>query len=224
MGPDHEILGKSYDLAENFAELNAFIFAKICDEIFDIHPMFFFYSDMQKKKLFVDESQKILQNVSMFNQMYNRVIKENGVPYPQVAEHHVPFWYHCDCGGKVNLYFEDSASCGVSAPSVIKIITCPLIRVIPTSIRIMTTWILTLYQEMLSCRKGSEIPCLYREWGVVTVWSDRTSHFPESQVSYPDFTGLAVKRLLPGDDSRICTSETGDRYFRFTSGDFLTPR
>ena len=56
-----EILGKSYDLAENFAELNGYVFAKICHEIFNINLMFFFYSDMQKEKLFIDESRKILQ-------------------------------------------------------------------------------------------------------------------------------------------------------------------
>ncbi len=56
-----EILGKSYDRADNFAELNAYIFAKICNEILDVNLLFFFYSDMQKEDLFINESRKILR-------------------------------------------------------------------------------------------------------------------------------------------------------------------
>lgn len=111
-----EILWKSYDLAENFAELNGYVFAKICREIFNINLMFFFYSDMQRERLFIDESRKILQYTHSYNQIYNRVIKEKGLDIPPVAEHHIPFWYHCECGGKVNLFLEDSPSCTGTCP------------------------------------------------------------------------------------------------------------
>ena len=85
-------------------------------KFYNINLMFFFYSDMQKEKLFIDESRKILQNTHSFNQIYNRVIKEKGLDIPPVAEHHIPFWYHCECGGKINLFLEDSASCRGTCP------------------------------------------------------------------------------------------------------------
>jgi len=111
-----EILWESYNLADNFAELNGFAFAKICHEILDLDLMFFFYSDMQKEKLFIEESRKILQNMPVFNRIYNRVISENGLSIPPVDASHVPFWYHCGCGGKVNLFLKDSLSFDGSCP------------------------------------------------------------------------------------------------------------
>ncbi len=111
-----EILWKSYDLSENFAELNGYTFAKICHEILNIDLMFFFYSDMRKEKLFIDESRKILQNTHSYNQIYNRVIKEKGLGIPPVADHHMPFWYQCECGGKINLFLEGSFSCSGVCP------------------------------------------------------------------------------------------------------------
>ncbi len=111
-----EILWESYGLAGNFAELNGFAFAKICHEILDLDLLFFFYSDMQKEKLFIDESRKILQNMQVFNRIYNRVINEKGLSIPPVDESHVPFWYHCGCGGKVNLFLKDSLSFDGSCP------------------------------------------------------------------------------------------------------------
>ena len=106
-----EIMWNSYDLADNFAELNAFIFAKICHEILDINLWFFLYSDIQKQRLFIDESKKICQNVNAFNKIYNRVIKEKGLDISPVVDSHVPFWYQCECGGKINIFLKDSGSC-----------------------------------------------------------------------------------------------------------------
>jgi hypothetical protein len=111
-----EILWNSYELADNFAELNGYIFAKICHEILNIDLLFFFYSDMEKERLFIDESKKIFQNVRAFNQIYNRVIIEKRLAIPPVVESHVPFWYHCECGGKINLLLDDSASCKGMCP------------------------------------------------------------------------------------------------------------
>ena len=47
--------------------LNGFAFAKICHELLGLDLLFFFYSDMQKEKLFIHESGKILQNMQEFN-------------------------------------------------------------------------------------------------------------------------------------------------------------
>ena len=50
----HELLCSSYNQADNFAELNSFIFARLCNEIFGIHLNFFMYSDMYQDNLFLE--------------------------------------------------------------------------------------------------------------------------------------------------------------------------
>ena len=111
-----EIMWNSYDFAKNFAELNGYVFAKICYEILNIDVLFFFYSDIHKEKIFIEESKKILQNVQSFNRIYNRVIIEKRLNIPPVNESHIPFWYHCECGGKINLFFNESGSCRGTCP------------------------------------------------------------------------------------------------------------
>ena len=71
---------------------------------------------MQKEGLFIDESKKLLRNVRGFNQIYNRVIAEKGLNIPGVDESHIPFWYHCECGGKIALFLDDPESCRGSCP------------------------------------------------------------------------------------------------------------
>ena len=102
----NELLWNSYELADNFAELNSIIFARICNELLGIHLCFFLYSDMSHDTLFLEESQEILRNLSRFNQSYNSVIKQKGLDIPQVTPYHLPFWYNCECGTKINLLLE----------------------------------------------------------------------------------------------------------------------
>jgi hypothetical protein len=103
----HELLWNSYELADNFAELNSIIFARICNELLGIHLCFFLYSDMSHNKLFLEESQEILRSLSRLNQSYNTVIEQKGLDIPQVTSNHLPFWYNCECGTKINLALED---------------------------------------------------------------------------------------------------------------------
>jgi len=55
-----EIFSDCYEHADNFAELNAMIFARICNDILGIHVCFFLYSDMHQEKFFIEESTRIL--------------------------------------------------------------------------------------------------------------------------------------------------------------------
>ena len=98
-----ETLWQSYERAENFAELNAFIFARICHEIlgFDLH--FFMYSDIQKEKIFLDESIRLLNQLPAYNRVYNRTIEERELKIPEMPAGRMPFWYHCPCGAKVDI-------------------------------------------------------------------------------------------------------------------------
>jgi hypothetical protein len=112
----NEVLWKSYELARNFAELNGLIFARVCTGVFGINLCFFLYSDMYHDQLFLEESGEILRNLGIFNQTYNRVIEHNGLDIPPVQPGHLPFWYTCECGMKIELEVNDSFTCAVQCP------------------------------------------------------------------------------------------------------------
>jgi hypothetical protein len=103
-----ELLWNSYETATNAAELNSFIFAKICHELLSIDVWFFLYSDMHHEQFFLEESKMLLRNVTRFNYIYNLVIREKGLAIPPVAPTHIPFWYECECGTKTDLVLNDS--------------------------------------------------------------------------------------------------------------------
>ena len=112
----HELVWNSYELADNFAELNSIIFARLCNELLGIHLCFFLYSDMSHTPLFLEESQEILRNLSRFNQSYNSVIEQKSLDIPPVTPGHLPFWYNCECGAKINLILENSFTSVVKCP------------------------------------------------------------------------------------------------------------
>ena len=99
-----EIMWKSYDLSDNLADLNAFIFSKICREIWNLEVNFFRYSDVQKDNIFIDECEKLIKNIDQYNTLYNEIlIKEKLTKISPVKEDSFPFWYHCNCDGKISL-------------------------------------------------------------------------------------------------------------------------
>ena len=112
-----DILWKSYDSATTLSDLNAFFFAKVCEEILQADILFFRYSDVQKHRLFSDGWKKILNNLNTFNATYNRAITDSQLEINQVSMDTIPFWYHCDCGGKLMLksteYFTLNGICPV---------------------------------------------------------------------------------------------------------------
>ncbi len=111
-----ELMWKSYELAGNFADMNAYFFSKLCIEILGLDVLFFRYSDVQKEKIFLDEWRKVILNLKAYNNIYNDVIFEKKLDIPQVQPNRFPFWYHCDCGGKIDLSIENSICSG----------TCPV--------------------------------------------------------------------------------------------------
>jgi hypothetical protein len=111
-----EILWKSYELAENFAELNAFIIAKICHELLDVNVCFFLYSDMHHEQFFLEESTRILQNLPQFNESYNLLIEQKKLDIPPVKAGRLPFWYECDCGVKIDIFLNDSTASALKCP------------------------------------------------------------------------------------------------------------
>jgi hypothetical protein len=116
-----EILWTSYERAENFAELNSLVFARICSELFNINLFFFLYSEMHHSDfLFLDESKTILRNFRQFNQIYNQEIAGNNLDIPPVLPNHLPFWYECECGVKMDLNPDPSGVCDMTCPVCLK--------------------------------------------------------------------------------------------------------
>lgn len=111
-----DILWSAYNCADNFPELNSLVFVRICREILGVNLFFFLYSDMHNAGMFLEESKKILKNLPRFNHIYNQEIARDGLNIPSVLPNHMPFWYECECGAKLDLFLDSDASCKPVCP------------------------------------------------------------------------------------------------------------
>ncbi|HEC57301.1 MAG TPA: hypothetical protein ENI32_05405 [Candidatus Syntrophoarchaeum butanivorans] len=73
--------------------------------------LFFRYSDVQRAGIFMEEWEKIISELKRYNRLHNETIKRRGLDEIGYSdENSVPFWYHCECGGKVPLSVVDTGS------------------------------------------------------------------------------------------------------------------
>jgi len=98
-----EIMWDSYERADSFSDMNAYIFSRISHDILGCEVNFFRYSDLSRKQLFSDECIRILRNLDTYTGTYNTAINKYRLPSRPVVSGETPFWYHCDCGGKIPL-------------------------------------------------------------------------------------------------------------------------
>lgn len=105
-------LDESYKDAKNFPDINAFFLAKFSTEILGLNLIFFRYSDIQRRNIFLDEWKRIIVNIKNFNELYNKSISTFGLDIPLCTSDSLPFWYHCQCGAKVNLTFNEGIAAG----------------------------------------------------------------------------------------------------------------
>jgi len=99
-----EELWISFELGENFADVNAILFARLCQHL-GIKVNFFKYSDVQKRKIFFEEWKEISENIERFNSLYNSIISKRNLTELSLNKPNLaPFWYLCNCGGNVPLY------------------------------------------------------------------------------------------------------------------------
>ncbi|WP_165077887.1 hypothetical protein [Methanogenium sp. MK-MG] len=106
-----EIMWRSYERADSFSDLNAYIFSGISGDILGFDVFFFRYSDIQQNRLFSDECRQILKKLDNYNTVYNTAIRKADLDSRPVVPGEVPFWYHCDCGGKIALVTDSSGVC-----------------------------------------------------------------------------------------------------------------
>ncbi|ADC66062.1 hypothetical protein Ferp_1923 [Ferroglobus placidus DSM 10642] len=106
-----EELWISYDLSDNFADLNAISFARIC-RLIGLNIRFFRSSDVQNKKLFGKVWKEIIENVEAFNFFQNSAAENLNFSDLKASKNALPFWYHCECGGKVSIERKDNGFIG----------------------------------------------------------------------------------------------------------------
>ena len=111
-----EIMWKSYEKADNFPDLNAFIFSKICNEIFNLNLHFFRYSRIHQNKIFIDETKNLLKSLIVYNNTFNSVINRDKLNIRKIKTGEIPLWYHCRCGGKVLAEFINPETCSGICP------------------------------------------------------------------------------------------------------------
>lgn len=112
----YEIMWRSYERANSFSDLNAYIFARISREILGFDVFFFRYSDIQHNQIFSDQCKQILDKLDCYNTIYNSVIKTANNSSRPVVSGEVPFWYHCGCGGKTPLVIDSNGVCRGTCP------------------------------------------------------------------------------------------------------------
>jgi hypothetical protein len=105
-----------YGKADNFADLNAALFAAVCRHCFKLNRIFFFrYSDVQENSVFLAQAQQIARARDAYVATHNKARSALGITtIDPLPAGHVPFWYHCACGKKLELSLQGSrwrASC-----------------------------------------------------------------------------------------------------------------
>ncbi len=106
-----DLLERCYGGARNFADLNACIFTAICREILGLDRIFFFrYSDVQNGHIFAEEARRLVLNRGEYIDAHNRAVADNpSIGLSPLPPDHVPFWYHCTCGRKLELRETESS-------------------------------------------------------------------------------------------------------------------
>lgn len=95
---------EAYSKAENYSDFNAFVMSRIINNVWGYGTLFSRFSECQQ--IFEREFCSLLSN---FDE-YSKALKEStfylGKTEGGVSEDEfrtIPFWYHCDCGGKARL-------------------------------------------------------------------------------------------------------------------------
>lgn len=102
-----EILYDSYVNSQTFSEANSKFLTKFCNNVWDLNILFFQYSEIKKQGILKDKFEQLLKKRIQYIKVYNDFINANKLEISNVHENYVPFWYHCECGGKIRLSIPD---------------------------------------------------------------------------------------------------------------------
>jgi hypothetical protein len=104
-----EVILDAHRRASSYADFNAFVIAKVCTELLDLKVIFFRYSDVQRKSIFLHETERLAAKTGEYNKACNEAVKRRGLQdeLGQAEDSFFPLWLHCGCGGKVTLSLSD---------------------------------------------------------------------------------------------------------------------
>ncbi len=105
-----KLLRECYLNGCTFAEANAKFFSEICNNVFNVDVVFFKYSKAQECGIFTSGFEYLLSKRKNYVDLYNKTIEQRELEIAKIPETHVPFWYHCACGGKVRLTVDNCIS------------------------------------------------------------------------------------------------------------------
>jgi len=114
-----EELWKSYELGDNLSEINAIFFSRLVNVHLGLKVVFFLYSDLHELGVLKDAYERVISKLDEFNKIYNdTVISKDLSDVGTIPDDLAPFWYHCKCGGKVEVYVRSDRLTG----------TCPICK------------------------------------------------------------------------------------------------
>lgn len=97
--------------AKNYSDFNSFVMSRIINGVWEYDTLFSRFSECQQ--LFADEFAFLISHFDEYSRPLEAKQTEsfqadsgNGVSAQEA--HLVPFWYHCECGGKVRLLLEET--------------------------------------------------------------------------------------------------------------------
>lgn len=105
-----ELLKECYLTDCTFSEANSKFFSIVCNRIFNTNIVFFSYSKAQKNNIFTKQFESLLSKRKNYVNIYNQIIEREKLDLEKIAKDHIPFWYHCGCGGKIRIKIDDEKS------------------------------------------------------------------------------------------------------------------
>jgi hypothetical protein len=111
-----DMVEECYNRCGNFADFNAFLLSKIVNEVWEYNTLFSRFSENQQA--FCQDFNFLLSHFGEYSNLLRQADeirkKSNEAGVSNQESELVPFWYHCDCGGKTKLHakIEDSFLAG----------------------------------------------------------------------------------------------------------------
>ena len=97
----------TYEISQTYADFNSFLMSKIVNKSWGYDTLFARFSECQT--ILDNEFAYILKNFKKYSTSLNEILEhssnnnERGVA--EFEPESIPFWYHCECGGKVRLRY-----------------------------------------------------------------------------------------------------------------------
>lgn len=98
------IVEESYNRAESYSDFNAFLISRIVNLCWGYNTLFARFSECEQ--IFKREFCFLLSHFKEYSELVREATLSEESPKRGVFQHEyntVPFWYHCDCGGKARL-------------------------------------------------------------------------------------------------------------------------